>query len=155
MFGGKEVSDGAVTRVTTQAIFSEIRIGSDSAGGPVFAQSGALAGISAIDDKQDVRRWNDAWVVPIERACGAIASGTAENHRRDAAAARHACRSSHSRRRPRPNTIVKSGAAAKARKANGAEDLRSQLRPHVPDADARARSRSRMRAAISARGPTT
>jgi len=74
MFGGKEVSDGAVTRVTAQAIFSEIRIGSDSAGGPVFAESGALAGISAIDDKQDVRRWNDAWVIPIERACGAIAA---------------------------------------------------------------------------------
>ena len=74
MFGGKEVSDGAVTRVTAQAFFSEVRIGSDSAGGPVFAESGALAGISAIDDKQDVRRWNDAWVVPIERACGAIAA---------------------------------------------------------------------------------
>jgi hypothetical protein len=74
MFGGKEVSDGAVTRVTAQAIFSDVRIGSDSAGGPVFAQSGALAGISAIDDKQDVRRWNDAWVVPIERACGTIAA---------------------------------------------------------------------------------
>jgi hypothetical protein len=74
MFGGKEVSDGTVTRVTTQAIFSEVRIGSDSAGGPVFAESGALAGISAIDDKQDVRRWNDAWVIPVERACGAIAT---------------------------------------------------------------------------------
>ena len=74
MFGGKEVSDGAVTRVTTQAIFSDVRVGSDSAGGPVFAESGALAGISAIDDKQDVRRWNDAWVVPIERACGTIAA---------------------------------------------------------------------------------
>lgn len=74
MFGGKEVSDGAVTRVTRQAIFSDVRVGSDSAGGPVFAQSGALAGISAIEDTQDVRRWNDAWVVPIENACGAIAA---------------------------------------------------------------------------------
>ena len=74
MFGGKEVSDGGVTRVTTQAIFSDVRVGSDSAGGPVFAQSGALAGISAIDYTQDVRRWNEAWVIPVEHACGAIAT---------------------------------------------------------------------------------
>jgi hypothetical protein len=113
MFGGKEVSDGAVTRVTTQAIFSEVRIGSDSAGGPVFAQSGALAGIGAIDDKQDVRRWNEAWVIPVERACGAIATalqkttgvtpppGTRLPLEPIAA-------------KTRPLTIVKSGAAAKA-----------------------------------------
>ena len=42
MFGGKEVSDGTVTRVTSQAIFSDVRVGSDSAGGPVFTESGAL-----------------------------------------------------------------------------------------------------------------
>ncbi len=74
MFAAKEVSDGAVSRVTTQAIFSDLRIGSDSEGGPVFAESGALLGISAIDDKDDVRRWNEAWVVPAERACGVIAA---------------------------------------------------------------------------------
>jgi hypothetical protein len=74
MFGAKEVSDGAVTRVTPQAIFSDVRIGSDSAGGPVFAENGTLAGISAIDDKQDARRWNEAWIVPAERACSAIST---------------------------------------------------------------------------------
>jgi hypothetical protein len=74
MFGAKEVSDGAVSRVTAQAIFSDLRIGSDSAGGPVFAESGVLAGISAIDDKGDRRRWNEAWVIPVERACGVIAA---------------------------------------------------------------------------------
>jgi hypothetical protein len=76
------VSDGAVTRVTTQAIFSEVRIGSDSAGGPVFSQSGALAGIGAIDDKQDVRRWNEAWVIPVERAAPRSRDGPAETDRR-------------------------------------------------------------------------
>ena len=62
MFAGKEVSDGPVTRTTTQAIFSDMRIGSDSAGGPVFAQSGAVLGISAIDDKEER--------APMERGLG-------------------------------------------------------------------------------------
>ena len=74
MFAGKEVTDGIVTASTTQAIFSDMRVGSDSAGGPVFAQSGAFLGISAIDDKGDARRWNEAWVVPAERVCGVIAA---------------------------------------------------------------------------------
>ena len=60
MFGGKEVSDGAVTRgPLTAAFFLEVRIGRQC-GRPVFSQSGALAGIGAIDDKRDVRRWNEA-----------------------------------------------------------------------------------------------
>ena len=74
MFTAKEMSDGVVTRTTTQAIFSDMRVGSDSGGGPVFAQSGALLGISAIDDKADLRRWNEAWVVPAGRLCGVIAA---------------------------------------------------------------------------------
>ena len=78
MLANKEVSDGAVSRVTTQAIFSDMRIGSDSEGGPVFAESGALLGISAIDDKEDVRRWNEAWVVPAERACAVLATAVAK-----------------------------------------------------------------------------
>ena len=113
MFGGKEVSDGAVTRVTTQAIFSEVRIGSDSAGGPVFAESGALAGISAIDDKQDVRRWNDAWVVPIERACGAIAAALQKTTGVTPPPATRLPLEPVAAK-TRPITIVKSGAAAKS-----------------------------------------
>ena len=38
----RRVSDGLVTRTTSQAIFSDLRVGSDSEGGPVFAESGAL-----------------------------------------------------------------------------------------------------------------
>jgi hypothetical protein len=75
MFANKEAEDGVVTRKTSQAIFSDMRIGDDSAGGPVFAESGALLGISAIDDdRENPRRWNDAWVVPVERACTTVAS---------------------------------------------------------------------------------
>jgi len=74
MFANKQAEDGVVTRKTSQAIFSDLRIGDDSAGGPVFATSGALLGISAIEeDKERPRRWNDAWVVPAERACSTIA----------------------------------------------------------------------------------
>lgn len=61
MFANKEAGDGVVTRTTSQAIFSDMRIGDDSSGGPVFAESGALLGISAIDeDRENPRRWNEA-----------------------------------------------------------------------------------------------
>jgi len=75
MLAGKEITDGLVTRTTSQAIFSDMRIGSDSEGGPVFAESGTLLGISAIDDDKENRgRWSEAWVVPAERACGVVAT---------------------------------------------------------------------------------
>jgi hypothetical protein len=74
MLAGKEISDGRVTRTTSQAIFTDMRVGSDSEGGPVFAESGAVLGIGAIDDDKEKRgRWNDVWVVPAERACGVVA----------------------------------------------------------------------------------
>lgn len=76
MFANKEAGDGVVTRKTSQAIFSDMRIGDDSSGGPVFAESGVLLGISAIDDdRENPRRWSDAWVVPVEQACRTIANG--------------------------------------------------------------------------------
>ena len=74
MFANKEMSHGIVTRATAQALFSDMRIGSDSEGGPVFAESGALVGISAIDSREEVRRWNEAWVVPAEHTCNVLAA---------------------------------------------------------------------------------
>ena len=75
MLAGKEISDGLVTRTTSQAIFTDMRVGSDSEGGPVFVESGAVLGISAIDDDKEKRgRWNEVWVVPAERACGVVAT---------------------------------------------------------------------------------
>ena len=75
MLAGKEISDGIVTRTTSQAIFTDMRVGSDSEGGPVFAETGAVLGIGAIDDDKEKRgRWSDVWVVPAERACGVVAA---------------------------------------------------------------------------------
>ncbi|MEO7158609.1 MAG: trypsin-like peptidase domain-containing protein, partial [Vicinamibacterales bacterium] len=74
MLGNKEVADGTVKSVTPQAIFSDLRIGSDSEGGPVFAESGVLLGISAIEAREEVVRWSDAWVVPVDRACAVVAA---------------------------------------------------------------------------------
>ena len=133
MFAAKEVSDGVVSRVTTQAIFSDMRIGSDSAGGPVFAESGALLGISAIDDKGDVRRWNEAWVVPAERACAVIAAAVkktagATPPPRDTTAARSDCggraasqRARPRTRRPKPRSLLR-------------PRVRLRLRHHAADA---------------------
>lgn len=70
----KEVSDGTVSNVTEKAVFSDLRIGSDSEGGPVFAESGALLGVSAIEDKDNRKRWDDAWVVPSEGVCAVMAT---------------------------------------------------------------------------------
>ena len=75
MLADKEISDGLVTRTTSQAVFTDMRVGSDSEGGPVFAESGVVLGIGAIDDDKEERgRWNDVWVVPAGRACGVVAA---------------------------------------------------------------------------------
>jgi len=74
----KELADGRVTKVTPQAIFSDMRIGDDSAGGPVFAENGTLIGLTSIDDPADLRRWNDAWIVPIEKVCAVKAAAIAK-----------------------------------------------------------------------------
>src|SRR5689334_13956308 len=50
MLSGKELADGEVNRVTPQAIFVQMRLVRDAAGGPVFTQDGELLGISAIAD---------------------------------------------------------------------------------------------------------
>jgi S1-C subfamily serine protease len=68
----KQVSDGRITKATPQAIFSDLRIGNDGAGGPVFTEAGHLLGISSIDDPGELRRWNDGWIVPLERACKVV-----------------------------------------------------------------------------------
>jgi S1-C subfamily serine protease len=75
MFAPKSLTGGAVTRITSQAVFSDMRLARDSAGSPVFANSGELLGIGAIDERDEAgRRWTEAWVVPIDRACDAIAA---------------------------------------------------------------------------------
>lgn len=73
----KELADGRVTKVTALAIFSDMRIGRDSQGGPVFAESGEFVGLSSIDDPDADRRWSEAWVVPVDRICEAMRSAAA------------------------------------------------------------------------------
>lgn len=73
MLSGKDLVDGVVTRVTSQAIFADLRIARETAGGPVFDTSGELLGIGSIDEDPDTFQRIEAWVVPIERACEAIA----------------------------------------------------------------------------------
>ena len=73
----KEATDGRVKRVTEQAIFSEMRIGDDTAGGPVFSEAGEFLGVTSIDDDAELRRWEDAWVVPVEQICSTMPAAIA------------------------------------------------------------------------------
>ena len=70
----KDLIDGPVNRVTPQAIFADLRIEHGNAGGPAFAETGELVGISALDEDADGRRASEAWVVPLELACQTIAA---------------------------------------------------------------------------------
>lgn len=76
MLTGKDVVDGVVTRVTSQAIFADMRISRETMGGPVFNSSGELLGISSIE--ADPTRFTRvaAWTIPIEKACEAMALAT-------------------------------------------------------------------------------
>jgi hypothetical protein len=73
MLSGKEVVDGVVTRLTSQAIFADLRIARETAGGPVFNANGELVGISSIEEDPKTLTRVEAWVVPIEGACEATA----------------------------------------------------------------------------------
>ena len=73
MLSGKDLVDGVVTRVTSQAAFADLRIARETAGGPVFNANGDLLGISAIQEDPKTFQRVEAWTVPIERACEAIA----------------------------------------------------------------------------------
>jgi len=73
MLAPKSLTDGTVTRVTDQAIFADLRLARDSAGAPVFDERGELAGLGAFEEnRDDPRRWTDAWVVPIDRVCAGL-----------------------------------------------------------------------------------
>jgi hypothetical protein len=78
VLASKEVTDGRVKQVTTQAVFSEMRIGDDTAGGPVFSDTGEFLGVTSIDDDAELRRWEDAWVVPVEKICSTLPAAIAK-----------------------------------------------------------------------------
>jgi S1-C subfamily serine protease len=78
MLGAREMADGEVQRVTPQAIFVDMRLVRDAAGGPVFSSDGALLGLSAIADDSDARRASETFVVPVASMCEALAAAAAK-----------------------------------------------------------------------------
>ena len=108
MLSGKDVVDGVVTRVTSQAIFADLRIARETAGGPVFNANGELVGISAIEEDPKTLTRVEAWVVPIERACEAAAMTAKADGGRGAAQGH-----SPARREPPPSATPVSRPAPK------------------------------------------
>jgi hypothetical protein len=79
MLAPKSLTDGAVTRVTEQAIFADFRLARDSAGAPVFNEGGELIGLGAFEEnRDDPKRWTDAWVVPIDKVCEGVKVASAK-----------------------------------------------------------------------------
>jgi S1-C subfamily serine protease len=74
MLGGKEMTDGEVTRVTPQAIFVDVRLVRDAAGGPVFSEGGQLLGLSAIAITEDRRGRDEVFIVPMSSVCETLAA---------------------------------------------------------------------------------
>lgn len=74
MWREKEDTSADVQRVTSQAIYADLRLRRDDSGGPVFADSGELVGISALRMDEENRRPDEAWVVPIDQLCAAVAA---------------------------------------------------------------------------------
>jgi S1-C subfamily serine protease len=74
MLGGKEMADGEVTRVTPQAIFVDLRLVRDAAGGPVFSEGGELLGLSSIAITEDRRGQDEVFIVPVSSVCETMAA---------------------------------------------------------------------------------
>lgn len=72
MLTGKELADGQVERVTSQAIFIDLRLVRDAAGGPVFTQDGELLGVTAIAEADSQR--SEVFVVPVASLCDTLAA---------------------------------------------------------------------------------
>ena len=79
----KGMTSGIVSRVGPDAIVSDFRLGSDSAGGPVFTSRGDVVGITTIEDDRNASGRVASRVVRIDDACEVVAS--AEKAMKDAA----------------------------------------------------------------------
>ena len=73
MLTAKDAVDGVVTRVTSQAIYADLRIMRETSGGPLFSAGGELLGITSIDADPSRFTRVTAWTIPLDRACEAIA----------------------------------------------------------------------------------
>ena len=65
---------GTVTRVDARLIASDLTLATGGTGGPVFAPSGELAGMTALPDERGAARRGAARIVRIEPVCDLLAS---------------------------------------------------------------------------------
>lgn len=72
--GERDLSLGSVVGVDPRAIVADFNLAPGMAGGPVFTEGGAIAGISSVDDDRQTGRPEDIRVVPIDVACDAVRS---------------------------------------------------------------------------------
>jgi S1-C subfamily serine protease len=79
----KGMTSGKVRRVEAHVIGADLILPKGSAGGPVFAAGGWVAGITSVADEKDDRRRADSRVVRVDDVCDAVAS--AEKKMNDAA----------------------------------------------------------------------
>ena len=84
LFARKDMTDGTVSRVEPQAIWSDLRLARGSSGGPVFASDGTLIGLTTIEEEKEQGARGDSRVVPINHACEVVAA--AENKMKGASA---------------------------------------------------------------------
>jgi len=67
---------GAVSRVDARLITSDLRLATGGTGGPVFAPSGELAGLTSLPDERDEPRRGAVRIVRIEPVCDLMAAAT-------------------------------------------------------------------------------
>ena len=65
---------GTVSRVTGQAIASDLTLATGGTGGPVFTASGDLVGLSTLPDERDEPRRGATRIVRIDGACELVAA---------------------------------------------------------------------------------
>jgi S1-C subfamily serine protease len=79
----KDVTPGTVSRVEPHAIVADLRLARGSPGGPVFAASGSVIGITSGADDRDQAWRGDSRIVRLEDVCVVVAS--AEKKMKDVA----------------------------------------------------------------------
>jgi hypothetical protein len=70
--GPRDLSIGEVLPGGPGTVLADVRLGRGSLGGPVFATSGALVGLSSSVEAQDDRRRRDARIVPLRVVCDTL-----------------------------------------------------------------------------------
>jgi hypothetical protein len=80
---------GTVTRTDVRYFVSDITLATGGAGGPVFAASGDLVGITTLPDERDEPRRGATRVVRVDRACELVAAAAKKAKEAPAPSAAH------------------------------------------------------------------